>query len=76
MSLEATFVKTQSPVSEENRYLHSWDSSVRKSFWAFEANIAMLRQGIAALYTNPLTSFRDETQFGHRYNELETLRLR
>ncbi len=28
------------------------------------------------MYKNPLTSFRDPIQLGHRYIELETLRLR
>ena len=74
--MDATLVKTKSPVEDTASYLYKWDSSVRQSFWAFEANISMLRQGISALYRNPFTSFRDETQFGHHYNELEQLRLR
>ena len=61
MSIEATFVKSKSPVEDHSSFLYKWDSSVRQNFWAFESHISMLRQGIAALYTNPLTSFRDET---------------
>ena len=32
--------------------------------------------GIEALYFNPLTKFRDPVQFGNRYAELESLKLR
>ena len=72
----ATFVKTKSPVENQNSLLYKWDSSVRQNFCAFESNISQLKQGIQSLYSNPLTSFRDEVQFGHRYSELETLKLR
>ena len=71
-----TFVKTQSPVEDTSSYLYKWDSAVRQNFWSYEASISQLKQGISALYKNPLTSFRDEIQFGHRYSELETLKLK
>ena len=35
-----------------------------------------LKSGISALSHNPLTSFRDPVQIGHRYQELTTIKLR
>ena len=57
--VEATLVKTLSPVEDKASYLYHWDSSVRKHYSAFELHLATLKQGVAALYKNPLTSFRD-----------------
>ena len=74
--VEATLVKTLSPVEDKSSFLFHWDSSVRKHFSAFEMHLATLKQGVASLYTNPLTSFRDPVQFGHRYQEIATLKLR
>ena len=59
MENQATFVKTKSPVEDTTSYLYKWDSAVRKNFWHYEAEIVALRQGISALYKNPLTKFRD-----------------
>lgn len=57
--VEATLVKTLSPVRDQSSYLYHWDTSVRKHFSAFELHLATLKQGVSALYTNPLTSFKD-----------------
>ena len=56
---DSIVVKSQSPVQNEGSYLYKWDTSVRKSFSAFEKYTLGLKSGISALYTNPLTSFRD-----------------
>ena len=57
--METTFVKSKSPVEDTSSYLYKWDSAVRKNFWQYEADLTALKQGISALYKNPLTSFRD-----------------
>ena len=62
-----TFVKTSSPVEDQESYLYAWDSAARKNFLSFEQRITGLRQGIAQLYVNPLTSYRDPCNFNHRY---------
>ena len=69
-------MKTKSPVENQSSFLHKWDSSARANFMNFELQIAQLRQGIESLYSNPLTRFRDPVQFGHRYTQLESLKLR
>lgn len=73
---EALLIKSQSPVEDQTSFLYKWDSLVRKNFWKYEADKKYLQDGIASLYTNPLTRFRDPVQFGHRYADLESLRLR
>ena len=73
---ESIIVKSASPVQNKNSFLHSWDSSVRKSFSAFEQYKVGLKSGLSAIYANPLTNWKDEVQLGHRYQELNTLDLR
>ena len=73
---EALLVKTQSPVQDQTSVLYKWDALVRKHFWRFEADKTYQANGLESVYSNPLTSFRDPVQFGHRYAKLETLRLR
>ena len=57
--VQATLVKTLSPVEDKSSYLFQWDSSARKHYSAFELHLTTLKQGVASLYTNPLTSFKD-----------------
>ena len=73
---DPVLVKTASPVTDTTSFLFKWDSLVRKNFWKYEADKTSLTRGIESLYSNPLTRFRDPVQFGHRYAQLETLRLR
>ena len=73
---ESIIVKSVSPVQDKNSFLHSWDSSARKSFSAFEQYKVGLKSGLSAIYSNPLTNWKDEVQLGHRYQELNTLNLR
>lgn len=73
---DPVLVKTQSPIQDQASFMYKWDSLVRSDFWKYEADKSYLTKGLEKLYLNPLTSFRDRVQFGHRYAELETLRLR
>ena len=59
MTDSAVFVKTKSPVSEDQASLYTWDSLSRKFFSEYEFKLAALKSGVASLYSNPLTSFRD-----------------
>ena len=63
-------VKAESPVEDKSSKLYRWDASVRKYHAEFEASIAARKQGLSLLYKNPLTSFRDPIQFGHRYAQI------
>ena len=76
MSDTITLVKTQSPVEDTQSFLYKWDSAVRKNFLSFETAKSKLSEGINSLYHNPLTKFRDPVQFTHRYEELESIKLR
>ena len=69
-------VKKESPVEDAKSKLYKWDSAVRKYHANFEVKKAALWQGIGLLYKNPLTSFRDPIQFGGRYSEMQSLKLR
>ena len=66
----------KSPVDEDHAALKRWDESVRKNYAQFEVEVAGLRQGLAGLRKNPFTMWRDPAQYGARYQELQTLRLR
>jgi hypothetical protein len=63
-------VKMESPVADQKSKLYRWDASARHYFSEFELDLAGLKTGMALLYKNPLTSFRDPVQFGHRYAEV------
>jgi len=69
-------VKMESPVTDQQSKLYRWDASARRYFSEFELDRAALKQGVALLWKNPLTSFRDPVQFGHRYADVQTLKLR
>ena len=69
-------VSGESPVLDQTSKLYRWDSSVRKHFNEFELSIAALGRGINMIYKNPLTSFKDPVQLGHRYHELQILKHR
>jgi hypothetical protein len=59
MTDTAVFVKSKSTVPETQPSLYSWDSLSRKFFSEYEFKLVALKSGVASLYQNPLTSFRD-----------------
>ena len=69
----AILVDSKSPVADKNSFLFKWDEAVRKTHNKYEVYLSNLREGIQGLYVNPLTSFRDPIQFGHRYHQVQLL---
>ncbi len=69
----AIIVDKTSPVTDKHSYLHHWDTAVRKNHTKIEVFLSNLKEGVQGLYKNPLTSFKDPIQFGHRYHQIQIL---
>ena len=69
-------VSAQSPVQDDNSYLHKWDTTARKYFNHFEVHKQSIREGIHRLSQNILTRHRDPIQFRHRFEEADQITYR
>ena len=69
-------VTPESPVSDRDSYLFSWDTAARRYFNHFEIHKNSARENVKKLLQNFLTRGRDPMQYEHRFREIDAAALR